>query len=159
MCVCVLTEWTGGLWQGWDLYSTVNQSHQTPPMNHVRRDEKRRSRGGHFLSRVGASLMTSSWQGLVDLPHCSWAALVPRIGPVLRSWRCGGERERREKRHFCELTRADWLDVCTLNINAHVLLAATLMQPTEGGKFRLASFPLGMGQLPVWRNGQPLVLS
>lgn len=57
---------------------------QTPPMNHVRQEEKRRSQG-HFLIVVEVSLMTSSWQGLVDLPHCSWAALVPRIGPFWRS--------------------------------------------------------------------------
>lgn len=93
---CCFSEWTGGLWLGWDLYSTVNQTCQTPPMNHVRQEEKRRRRG-RFLIVVDVSLMTSSWQGLVDLPHCSWAALVPRIGPVLRSW----ETERRRQVRGC----------------------------------------------------------
>lgn len=96
-------EWTGGLWE--DLYSTVSQ---TPPWWVMRdRWEERRRRwwwvGGALILVVvvGASLMTSSWRGLVDLPHCSWAALVPRTGPLLRSWtteerdknQCGGEAD------------------------------------------------------------------
>lgn len=60
-----------------------------PPNESCETDRRRGRRQGRFLVIsvvvVGVSLMTSSWQGLVDLPHCSWAALVPRIGPVLRS--------------------------------------------------------------------------
>lgn len=87
---CFLSEREACDW-GRNLYSTVNQSSKPP--NESCETGKKRRRQGHFLSVVDVSLMTSSWQGLVDLPHCSWAALVPRIGPLLRSW--GAETRQR----------------------------------------------------------------
>lgn len=57
-----------------------------PPNESCETGREEATSWSHFLIVVDVSLMTSSWQGLVDLPHCSWAALVPRIGPLLRSW-------------------------------------------------------------------------